>query len=167
MSVDERPREAPTPPKRNLPLLFASTAVALALPAWALVRPEGCEYARSVDRLVAEGGAAVGRPVRVQGRLVDGSPRAEAGHSCGAYLRLMGWERELLVHYVNCPLPLPLQHVAEAPSCKFSVTAAGELGADGVFDAFELSVRSASRFDSDDPCAAFWLRLVEGDLRQP
>lgn len=139
-------RQAPSPrprsPKgRNLGLLLGLGAVTGGIVILAINIESGA-YAKTVDQLVAEQARLAGREVRVQGILVKGSLVYQE-QPCEYRFTLTHKGTELNVRYPVCVVP---DSFRDAPTLDVEVTAAGKLGAGGVFEATGVMAKCPSKY---------------------
>ena len=135
------PRE---PTRRNVGLLLGLLAVGAGMLALVFTSFEGAAvYSKGVDELVGNRDDLVGRNVRVEGKLVQGTLR-KRDNPCEYRFELTKNEATIPVRYSQCVVPDTFRDV---PGMDVNVTAEGRLAEAGYFEAKQIMAKCPSKYE--------------------
>jgi cytochrome c-type biogenesis protein CcmE len=139
VSVAEPP---PSNQKRNLGLLAALLVMGGGILTLVFTSFEDAAvYSRSVDKLVQERQKLIGRSVKVEGELVEGTLKRR-DEPCEYRFSIQKQGVTLPVHYAQCIVPDTFQDVPG-----MSVTVEGQLTQAGHFDATMIIAKCPSKYE--------------------
>lgn len=129
-----------------IPLLMAAAAiVALVLVG---MQDKGI-YSKPVDELVAQKDKFVGKPVRAEGSLVEGT-LVKREEPCEYRFRIERNGTELPVRYAKCIVPDTFRDI---PGMELDVTVEGELLSDGSLEASQVLAKCPSKYEMQERAA--------------
>lgn len=133
-------------PRKRLKLLVPLVMAAAAIVGLVLfvIESKGT-YSRPVDQLVAQQGSFVGKPVRVDGKLVHGT-LGMGPSGCDYRFTIASNKAEVPVRFPQCVVPDSLRDV---PGIEVEVGVEGALQADGSFVATRVFTKCPSRYEED------------------
>jgi len=131
-------------PKRNIGLLAALLAAAAAILTLVFTSVEDAAiYSVTTDKLLEQKGELLGKNVRVEGDLVQGSLRYRK-EPCEYRFDIEKNGKKLAVRYPQCIVPDTFKDV---PGIEVQVTAEGKLSTDGHFEATHIMAKCPSKYE--------------------
>ncbi len=103
-------------------------------------------YSRDVDQLVREKDKLLGRNLRVQGMLVNGT-LVKRDEPCEYRFQLSKGTDKLPVRFAQCVVP---DNFRDVPGLDVAVTAEGTLDSDGYFQASHIVTKCPSKYEMDE-----------------